>query len=85
MHCKGMFWTCFADNIAAAVLRRELTWADPTVRWHSRTADRVGLRYAESEQERAEWAAAAAEFDARLDARVARARSIRRLGWGSGR
>ncbi len=83
MHCKGMFWPCVVDNIAAGLLRRDLTWADWPARWHSKAADKVGQRYAETPKERAEWAAEAVAFNIRMDAQVARARKIRSLGWGS--
>jgi hypothetical protein len=82
MHCSGMFWPCFIANIACVVLRRDLTWADWPARWHDKAGYRVGMRSAESEQERAEWLAEATEWVARRDERVARARRIRELGWG---
>lgn len=83
MHCQGMFLPCFVDNVAHVILRRDLTWADWPARWHDIAGERVGLRWAENEQERAEWIAHAADWQARMDERVARARRIRELGWGS--
>ncbi|MEV4127122.1 hypothetical protein [Nocardia sp. NPDC049707] len=83
MHCTGMFVPCFADNVAHWMLRRETTWADWPYRWHHKAGERVGIRYAENEQQRAEWLTEFAETTAHMDAIVARARRIHELGWGS--